>query len=136
MPGWEILWRATSIINGLRCDVESSPQIVNRRHGDQMSDVALEAHENGTVLPVQAQPKAKKNGLAGCHDGALKVQVTQAPENGKANDALEKVIAKSLGLKKSQVSLLSGATSTRKKFLIAGVSVADVESRIETAFKL
>ena len=101
-----------------------------------MSDVALEAHENGTVLPVQAQPKAKKNGLAGCHDGALKVQVTQAPENGKANDALEKVIAKSLGLKKSQVSLLSGATSTRKKFLIAGVSVADVESRIETAFKL
>ena len=101
-----------------------------------MADVLLEAHENGTVLPVQAQPKAKKNGLAGCHDGALKVQVTQAPEKGKANSALEKVIAKSLGLKKSQVSLLSGATSTRKKFLIAGVSVADVESRIEMALKL
>ena len=98
-----------------------------------MSDVALEAHENGTVLPVQAQPKAKKNGLAGCHDGALKVQVTQAPEKGKANGALEKVIAKSLGLKKSQVALLSGATSTRKKFLIAGVAIADLQSRIEAA---
>ncbi len=101
-----------------------------------MSDVALEAHENGTVLPVQAQPKAKKNGVAGCHDGALKVQVTQAPEKGKANDALEKVIAKSLGLKKSQVSLLSGATSTRKKFLLAGLSIAEVQSRIETALQL
>ncbi len=101
-----------------------------------MAGVFLEAHENGTVLPVQAQPKAKKNGLAGCHDGALKVQVTQAPEKGKANGALEKVIAKLLGLKKSQVSLLSGATSTRKKFLLAGVSVADVQSRIETALKL
>ncbi len=78
-----------------------------------MADLVLEAHENGTILPVQAQPKAKKNGLAGCHDGALKVQVTQAPEKGKANGALEKVIAKSLGLKKSQVALLSGATSTR-----------------------
>ena len=101
-----------------------------------MAGVLLEAHENGTVLPVQAQPKAKKNGLAGCHDGALKVQVTQAPEKGKANGALEKVIAKLLGLKKSQVALLSGATSTRKKFLLAGVSVADVQSRIETALKL
>ena len=101
-----------------------------------MSDVALEAHQNGTVLPVQAQPKAKKNGIAGCHDGALKVQVTQAPEKGKANDALEKVIAKSLGLKKSQVALLSGSTSTRKKFLLAGISIAEVQSRIETALKL
>lgn len=101
-----------------------------------MADVLLEVHEDGTILPVQAQPKAKKNGVTGCHDGALKVQVTQAPEKGKANGALEKVIAKLLGLKKSQVALLSGATSTRKKFLLAGVSVADVQSRIETALKL
>jgi uncharacterized protein YggU (UPF0235/DUF167 family) len=64
------------------------------------------------------------------------VQVTQAPEKGKANAALEKVIAKSLGLRKSQVSLLSGAISTRKKFLIAGALVADVQSRIEAALKL
>ncbi|MBI1311783.1 DUF167 domain-containing protein [bacterium] len=100
-----------------------------------MDDVALEAHEQGTVLPVQAQPRAKKNGIAGCHDGALKVQVTQAPEKGKANDALVKVIAKELGLRKSQLQLLSGATSTRKKFLVAGVSAAALRNQIETVLK-
>ena len=98
-----------------------------------MSDVALEAHEQGVVLPVQAQPRAKKNGIAGCHDGALKVQVTQAPEKGRANDALVKVIAKGLGLRKSQVQLLSGATSTRKKFLVSGVSLAELQQQIAAA---
>jgi len=98
-----------------------------------MSDVALEPHENGIVLPVQAQPRAKKNGIVGCHNGALKVQVTQAPEKGKANDALKKVIARSLGLRKSQVSLLSGATSTSKKFLVTDTTVSELRTQIETA---
>lgn len=100
-----------------------------------MSDVHLESHEQGVVLPVQAQPRARNNGIAGCHDGALKVQVTQAPEKGKANDALEKVIAKSLGLRKSQVTLLSGATSTRKNFLVTGATESDLQAQIETALK-
>ncbi|MHC4877661.1 MAG: DUF167 domain-containing protein [Planctomycetota bacterium] len=100
-----------------------------------MTGVLLEPHEQGVVLPVQAQPRAKKNGVFGSHDGALKVQVTQAPEKGKANETLEKVIAKELGLRKSQVQLLAGATSTRKKFLLSGVALSDVEQQIQTLLK-
>ena len=100
-----------------------------------MADVFLETFENGTILPVQAQPRAKRNGIAGFHDGALKFQVTQAPEKGKANDALRTVIAKSLGLRKSQITLLSGASSTRKKFLVTDITVADLRTQIETALK-
>lgn len=100
-----------------------------------MNEVALDAHEQGVVLPVQAQPRAKKNGISGCHDGALKVQVTQVPEKGKANDALVKAIAKELDLRKSQVQLLSGATSTRKKFLVTGVGIPELQKQIETVLK-
>ena len=92
--------------------------------------VQLEPHAEGVVLPVRAQPGAKKNGITGEHDGALKVSVTQAPEKGKANKALVEVLAKALGLKKSQVSLLSGETSGRKKFLLSNVEVEEVRDRL------
>ena len=88
--------------------------------------IALEEHPQGVVVPVKAQPGARRNGLAGEHAGALKVQVTQAPERGKATDAVLEVIADTLGLKRSQVSLLSGATSPQKRILVAGMSLDEV----------
>lgn len=93
--------------------------------------VHLEAHPEGLVLPVRAQPGARKNGITGEHDGALKVAVTQAPEKGKANKALAEVLAREFGLKKSQVRLLSGETSQRKTFLLSGVDAHEIEARLE-----
>lgn len=93
--------------------------------------INLEAHPDGVILPVQAQPRARKNGLTGSHDGALKVAVTQAPEKGKANAAIVKVLADGLDLKKSQLELLSGETSTRKKFLIRDITLAEAATRLE-----
>jgi len=72
--------------------------------------------ERGILLPVKAQAGARKNGITGQHDGALKVSVTQAPEKGKANKALAKVIAVELGLKNSQVEL-AGRNRQRSHFV-------------------
>jgi uncharacterized protein (TIGR00251 family) len=92
--------------------------------------VQIEPHPEGVVIAVRAQPGARQNGITGEHDGALKVSVTQAPEKGKANKVLVEVLAKELGLKKSQVSLLSGETSQRKKFLLSGMEAREIEARI------
>ncbi len=81
-------------------------------------NLALELHARGTIVPVRAQPGARRNGIRGCQEGALKVSVTQVAEKGKANAALVKVLAKELGLRKSQIHLLSGETSAQKRFLI------------------
>lgn len=93
--------------------------------------VRLESHPDGVILPVRAQPGAKKNAVTGEHDGALKVAVTQAPEKGKANKALVKVIADVLGLRKAQVRLVSGETSTHKKFLLSGTTVESVQATLD-----
>ena len=85
----------------------------------------------GILLPVKVQAGARKNGIMGQHDGALKVSVTQAPEKGKANKALAKVIAAELGLKNSQVKL-GGATSSSKSFVIIGIELTDLNSRLQT----
>jgi uncharacterized protein len=92
--------------------------------------IALEDHPDGVILPVKAQPGARRNGLAGVHAGALKVQVTQAPEKGKATAAVLETVADALNLKRSQVSLLAGTTSPHKRLLINGLSRAELQERL------
>ena len=95
--------------------------------------IALEPHREGTILPVRAHPGARRNEIRGEQDGMLKVSVTQAPEKGKANKALIAVLSKALSLKKSQIELLSGATSPQKRFLVREVTPDELQERIERA---
>ena len=85
---------------------------------------------DGVVLPVHAQAGARKNGVMGAHAGRLKVAVTQAPEKGKANQAIVQVLADWLQIKRSQVTLLSGETSHQKRFLITGIAVERLQETI------
>lgn len=93
--------------------------------------VQLEETSAGIVLPVKAQPGARRNGVMGEHAGSLKVAVTQAPEKGKANEAIIEVLADLLELKRNQLRLASGATSSQKRFLVTGVSLDELQQRIE-----
>src|SRR5687768_10364090 len=93
--------------------------------------IALETTGDGVVLPVKAKAGARTNDVQGVHDGALKVTVTQAPERGKANRAILELLAQELGLRKSQIALLSGETSPQKRFLIQDISAAELTQRIE-----
>lgn len=93
--------------------------------------VELKEDSRGVLLPILAQPKARRNGLTGVHDGRLRVAVTQPPEKGKANAAIVKLLAKSLGLKRSQIELVSGETSSRKLLAISGLSRDELEARID-----
>jgi len=79
---------------------------------------------------VKAHAGARRNEIRGVHDGMLKVSVTQAPERGKANKAIITLLSKEISLRKSQIELISGDTSSEKRFLILGVSLNDVRIRI------
>ncbi|MFW5692896.1 MAG: DUF167 domain-containing protein [Thermoguttaceae bacterium] len=93
--------------------------------------IELRPRGEGVVLPVQAQPAARRSEVCGVQNGRLKVCTTQAPEKGKANAALMKLLAKRLGLRRSQLTLVSGETSPRKEFLVSGVDAAELNRRIE-----
>ena len=97
--------------------------------------IDLEPHERGVVLPVKAMAGSKREGLRGEQNGALKVSVVQVAEKGKANKSLVAVISKELGLRKSQVELLTGHTSSAKRFLIAGLSVDELAQRIKAVIE-
>ena len=82
------------------------------------------------VLRVRATPKASRNAIQGTHEDSLKVSVQAPPENGKANDAIRKLLAKALKLRPSQVELKSGKSSRDKRFQIEGLTRAELEERI------
>ena len=95
--------------------------------------IALEPHPEGAILPVRAHPGARRNEIRGEQNGMLRVSVTQAPEKGKANKAVIAVLSEGLSLKKSQIELISGATSPQKRFLVREVSLSQLQERIDRA---
>ncbi|MGI3184395.1 DUF167 domain-containing protein [Nioella aestuarii] len=70
----------------------------------------------GTRIAMRVTPKASRNALvpADTSDGPLRVYVTTAPESGKANAAVLKLLAKALGLPKSRLSIVQGETGRDK----------------------
>jgi uncharacterized protein len=87
------------------------------------------AVDGGIRLRVKVQPKARHEGVAGVMaDGgkpdswgsALKLSVGAPPEDGKANAAVIALLAESLGVAKSAISVVGGATNRRKLVEIRG----------------
>ncbi|MGI6401802.1 MAG: DUF167 domain-containing protein [Thermoguttaceae bacterium] len=105
----------------------------NEKSSDVSRSIELETSAEGVILPVRAQPGARRNELRGAQDGALKVCVTQVAEKGKANKAIVDYLAKALKLRKSQISLISGELASRKKFLMTELDEATLRERIDAA---
>lgn len=91
-----------------------------------MSDWYRVAGDGRITLTLHIQPGAKKTEFAGLHGDALKIRLAAPPVDGKANEALVKFVAETLGLAKSAVCLKSGQTSRRKVLEVLGTDAATV----------
>ncbi|NOT32713.1 MAG: DUF167 domain-containing protein [Candidatus Eisenbacteria bacterium] len=87
-----------------------------------------------TRLAVRVQPGARREGLVGwLADGSLKLRVSAAPEDGRANRAIEALLATRLGLASGAVAVVRGATSRMKQVKIEGLDDVTVRGRIDAA---
>lgn len=77
-------------------------------------------------LAVQIQANARKTEVVGVLDDALKIKLAAQPVEGKANEALVKWLAATLGVSRSSVTLTHGQTNKRKLLEVAGVTLEDV----------
>lgn len=93
--------------------------------------IELPDRDGGLVLSVRAQPGSRANAVRGLHRGSLKVAVTQVAEKGKANKALLQFLGKTLLLRRSQLELIAGETSTDKLLLIRDIARDELVRRIE-----
>lgn len=75
------------------------------------------AHMNipGSVLDVRATPKAARDRVTFEND-IIRIYVTAPPDKGKANAAVQKLLAKAIGCAKTDLTLIRGATNRNKQF--------------------
>ena len=92
--------------------------------------LGLGSAPGGCSLPVRVHPEAPRNAITGTHDGALKIALTTPPSDGRANEALIAFLAERLRLPRSQVTLLTGASSRSKSIRIHGLTANEVEERL------
>ncbi len=79
-------------------------------------------HNPPDMLRVKVTPKTKSDRIkkeTGTDGSVLyKIYVTATPENGKANEAVIKLLAKALGIAKSSLTITHGHTSREKTIQI------------------
>ena len=92
--------------------------------------ITVTIHERGSILLVRARPGAKRNAFQGEHNRAIRIEVVAAPENGQANEAIVALLAEVLDCKRHRITLISGATSRDKKFLIEGMTPQAIKARL------
>jgi uncharacterized protein YggU (UPF0235/DUF167 family) len=70
------------------------------------------------ALRVKAKPGARADRVAGVRGDSLLVEVRAAPERGRANEAVIRVLADALGIRASGIVLKTGAAAPRKMFIL------------------
>ncbi|MCC6436709.1 MAG: DUF167 domain-containing protein [Acidimicrobiales bacterium] len=79
---------------------------------------ARPAGPDALELDVWVVPGGSRTTVTGEHDGRLRVVVAAAPEGGKANRAVQQLLAGLAGVAPREVELLKGTTSRAKRWRI------------------
>jgi uncharacterized protein (TIGR00251 family) len=80
-----------------------------------------------TILKVYLQPKSSKNEMVGPYRDGIKVKVTAPPIEGKANEALIRLLAKEFGIPISCIEVIRGHHSREKTLRISGVARQELD---------
>jgi len=95
--------------------------------------ISLHADAGGVLLPVRAQPRARREGLLGLRAGALRMGTNAPPEDGRATARIGSMLADTLGVPRSAVLCVVGPKRRDKLFRVAGLTPAQAGSRLREA---
>lgn len=102
----------------------------NNSFAGRQSSIEMREQGGALLIRVKVQPKASADAIVGEHAGALKIRVAAAPENGKANRAAVEFLAEKLGLRKSDITIISGEHSRNKLFAVRGLKRDELLERL------
>ena len=78
-------------------------------------------------MAVRVKPGSSRVGVGGDHDGALVIRVAARAVDGKATEAALRALAEALGIRRSAVSLVTGASSRAKVVDVVSPDVPESE---------
>ncbi|MFW2390648.1 MAG: DUF167 domain-containing protein [Polyangiales bacterium] len=91
-----------------------------------MNELSIQERDGAVTFEVRVAPRSSRNRVIGAQDGALKVALTAPPVDGAANESLRKLVAKTLGVSKSDVEIVRGERGRIKVLRVHGLRAADV----------
>lgn len=83
-------------------------------------------------VDVRVVPRSSREAIAVADDGGLKIWVRASPTDGQANSAVVALLAKSLGVAKSSLTILRGETGRTKRIRIEGIEPSDFKKRLSS----
>ena len=86
-----------------------------------------------TRLRLRVSPGADRAGVVGRHGEAWKIRVAAAPEGGRANEAVIRLLADTLSVPRDAVTLVSGHGGRDKIVELAGLGPSQIERRLNSA---
>jgi uncharacterized protein len=84
-------------------------------------------------IAVRLTPRARSEEIAGERDGVLLVRVTAPPLDGRANDALRRLIARRAHVAVSRVEIVRGAHTRSKTVRVRGLTLAQLRAALGLA---
>jgi hypothetical protein len=84
-------------------------------------------------VQVRVSPGARSARVVGRHGEAWKLRVEAAPEGGKANDAVLRLLAETLDLRLRDVTLVAGHGARDKVVALDGIGAEETSRRLEAA---
>lgn len=86
-----------------------------------------------TRLRLRVSPGARRSAIVGRHGDAWKVRVAAAPEGGRANDAVVRLLSETLALPRPRIKLVSGLAARDKIVELAGIDPEEIDRRLASA---
>jgi uncharacterized protein (TIGR00251 family) len=90
----------------------------------------LSERGGSALVRVRVQPRARRDEIVGERAGSLLVRVSAPPAEGRANEALCRLIAKAAGVAPGRASVVRGAAARDKLVRLEGVAAADAAGRL------
>jgi uncharacterized protein len=91
-----------------------------------MADLRLTEKDGGVTVDIQVKPRSSREGVGPVQGDRLCVAVNAPPVDGKANEAVVRVLAEAFGVSRSAVTIVRGETGKKKTVRLAGVTTASV----------
>ena len=87
-----------------------------------MANLTVQEVDGGVAFTTKVVPGSSRTAICGLLGGMLKIKISSPPEKGRANKCLLEFLAKQIGVKKTDVSIISGQSSQVKSVQVLGIS--------------
>jgi uncharacterized protein (TIGR00251 family) len=98
-----------------------------------VDELSITQTPEGARLSVKVVPGSSRDKIVGILGVRLKIATSAPPEKGRANKAVAKLLAKTIGVDAKDVVLAAGQTNPNKEFVLAGISAADLKQKLVKA---